>query len=110
MQHLHSISQVSEMLGISIPNLRFWEKEFKQLKPYRTRGGTRKYTESDIELLQQIIYLTENEKLTLEGVKQKLAKKNDSLACNAKIAQTLKEVKAELTGILELIEDYIEKK
>ncbi|MDR2840791.1 MAG: MerR family transcriptional regulator, partial [Paludibacter sp.] len=96
MEKLQSISQVAEMLNVSIPTLRFWETEFKQLKPYRTRGGTRKYSEKDIDLIKTIIYLTENKKLTLEGVKQELAKNPDVESRNAQIAQSLKEIKSDL--------------
>ena len=37
----YSISEVSEILGVTQSNLRFWEKEFKQLKPKRNAKGTR---------------------------------------------------------------------
>ena len=48
----YSISEVAEMFSINQSNLRFWEKEFKQLKPRRNDKGTRFYTKEDIQLVK----------------------------------------------------------
>ena len=53
----YSISEVAEMLGLAQSTLRFWEKEFPQLRPRLTSGGTRKYTTEDINLVRTIKYL-----------------------------------------------------
>ena len=76
----YSISEVAEMFSINQSNLRFWEKEFKQLKPRRNDKGTRFYTKEDIQLVKQIMYLINEQKLTLEGVRKKLSEKKDSIA------------------------------
>jgi len=44
----YSISEVASMFNVNQSNLRFWEKEFKQLKPRRNEKGTRFYTNEDI--------------------------------------------------------------
>ena len=51
----YSISEVAEMLNVNQSNLRFWEKEFKQLKPKRNDKGTRFYTQEDINVLKKIM-------------------------------------------------------
>lgn len=71
----YSISEVSSMLGVSQSLLRFWETEFRELKPAKNKKGTRSYTQSDIELLRRIHYFTKECGLTLEGTRQQL--KND---------------------------------
>lgn len=95
----YSISEVSQMLGISLSNLRFWEKEFKQLKPRRNPKGTRFYTSEDVTLLKQIIYLVNDQNLTLEGARQKLHQKKDQVAKQHELVERLKKIKSELKGL-----------
>lgn len=94
----YSISEVSEMLGVSQSNLRFWEKEFKQLKP-RRHNNNRFYSKDDITLLKQIIFLTSDQKLTLDGAKRKLSQKKDSVTKQQELVERLKLIKHELVGI-----------
>ena len=73
----YSISEVAEMFSINQSNLRFWEKEFKQLTPRRNDKGTRFYTKEDIQVVKQILFLINEQKLTLEGVRKKLNEKTE---------------------------------
>tara|TARA_B100000989_G_scaffold223328_1_gene170826 strand:- start:479 stop:850 length:372 start_codon:yes stop_codon:yes gene_type:complete len=59
--------------------LRFWEKEFKQIKPYIFSGKRRYYDNNTIEILKKIQFLLKNEGLTLKGVKKKLKEDNSYL-------------------------------
>jgi len=95
----YSISEVAKMFGINQSNLRFWEKEFKQLKPKRNDKGTRFYTPDDIQIIKQIIYLTTDQKLTLDGARRKLSQKKDSIAKQQEVVERLKVIRKELIGI-----------
>lgn len=95
----YSIAEVSQMLGINASNLRFWEKEFKQLKPRRNPKGTRFYTLEDIALIKQIIYLVNEQNLTLEGARQKLSQKKDHVTKQLELIERLKGIKTELKGM-----------
>ena len=53
----YSISEVASMFNVNQSNLRFWEKEFKQLKPRRNDKGTRFYTKDDITTIKKIIFV-----------------------------------------------------
>jgi DNA-binding transcriptional MerR regulator len=79
--------------------LRFWEKEFTQLKPKRNEKGTRFYSPDDIQVIKQIIYLVSEQKLTLDGAKRKLSQKKDAVAKQQEIVERLKAIKQELLGI-----------
>jgi DNA-binding transcriptional MerR regulator len=68
----YTISEVSNMTGLEAYVLRYWEKEFPQLKPRKNRGGSRLYTSKDIEVVNQINYLRTKEKLTIAGARNKL--------------------------------------
>ncbi len=69
-----SISEVSELVDEEQHILRYWEKEFSQLKPKKNRGGNRAYSRKDIELIRLVKKLMRNEKLSLKGAKDFLAK------------------------------------
>lgn len=99
----YSISEVSEMLKVSASSLRFWEREFKQLKPHRTPKGTRLYTKEDVEVIKQIKFLTDDQKLTLQGAQKKLSQKKDTVSKQHEIVERLKKVKSELKGIIKAL-------
>ena len=95
----YSISEVAEMFKVNQSNLRFWEKEFKELKPRRNEKGTRFYTPEDIQIIKQIIYLINDQKLTLSGAKSRLGQKKDVIAKQQELVERLKKIRAELLGI-----------
>jgi len=95
----YSISEVANMFGINQSNLRFWEREFSQLKPKRNAKGTRFYSPDDIQVIKQIIYLTTEQKLTLDGAKRKLSQKKDVIAKQQEVVERLKRIRTELIGI-----------
>ncbi len=95
----YSISEVSEMLGLSQSNLRFWEKEFKHLKPRRNNKGTRFYNKEDIEIIKTILFLVNEQKLTLDGAKRRLEQKKDSVTKQLLLVDRLKRIRQELKGI-----------
>ena len=80
-----TIGEVAEILGlvnkrngnINTHTIRYWEKEFKQIKPKIFSGKRRYYDEKNIELLKKIHFLLKSEGLTIKGVK-KLLEKNVS--------------------------------
>jgi DNA-binding transcriptional MerR regulator len=100
----YSISEVAEMFNINQSNLRFWEKEFKQLKPKRNKGNTRFYTNEDIQTVKMIIFLVEDKKLTLEGAKLQLSQKKESLIKQQELVERLKVMRTELLAIAKEIE------
>jgi DNA-binding transcriptional MerR regulator len=95
----YSISEVAEMFHVNQSNLRFWEKEFKQLKPKRNTKGTRFYSPDDISVIKSIFYLVNEQKLTLEGAKRKLSQKKDAVAKQSEVVERLKLIRKELIGI-----------
>ena len=52
--------------------LRYWESEFKLLRPKKNPAGQRLYRRRDLELVQRIKALLYDERLTLEGAKKRL--------------------------------------
>ncbi len=88
----YSIGEVAEMLGVNTSMLRFWETEFKELRPVKNKRGTRSYTQQDIDLLRRIHYLTKECGLTLDGARQQL-KSDKAPDRNLQVVETLTELK-----------------
>ncbi len=82
------IGEVSEILDVEPYVLRYWESEFKILKPTRTRARQRLYHKKDLELLMEIKHLLYDEKFTIAGAKKRLQemKKQSSAEKKAKKA------------------------
>lgn len=103
-----NISEVSERTDIPAHTLRYWETEFKQLKPER-HSGIRKYSPLDVELVKKIKDLLYNKKLTIPGAKKCLTvdrrKKNMSnMQVDVSDSKILEEIKQELKEILDILE------
>jgi len=95
------IGEVSEILDVEPYVLRYWESEFKILKPTRTRARQRLYHKRDLELLMEIKHLLYDEKFTIAGAKKRLQemkklssaeKKAKKPAKNAKVREELESV------------------
>ena len=59
MERLYRIRVVADLVGMSEPLLRAWERRYGLVKPRRTPGGYRAYTAQDVELLRRVKQLTE---------------------------------------------------
>lgn len=94
-----SIREVADKLKVRQSTLRFWEKEIKILNPSKSAGGTRRYVQKDIDLLEQIKFLIEEQHLTLAGVNERLSTNQNNDEKRVKVIQTLKSIRHELNEI-----------
>lgn len=74
----YSIGEIAEMFHVNTSLIRFWEKEFPQLKPTKNSSGVRKYTKKDVETFYKIYHLIKEEGFTLEGAKKHFAEVRQS--------------------------------
>jgi len=102
------IGEVSDIVGVPPYVLRFWETEFKQVKPKRTDTGQRMYRRQDVALVLQIKYLLHERKFTLEGARQHLKRKAGSSKKSHPVPppQGLSEIREELIRIRDLIDAH----
>ena len=82
-----TIGEVAQILNLvsqkdgsfSTHTIRFWEKEFKQIKPKIFIGNRRYYDEHAINMLKKIKYLLKDKGMTLNGVKKVLNSKDSEI-------------------------------
>ena len=68
----YSISELSQIIDEEQYVLRYWEREFSEIRPRKNRAGNRAYTSSDIAIIQLIRRLLRQERLTIQKAKDKL--------------------------------------
>jgi len=66
------ISEVSKLTALEPYVLRYWESEFKVIKPIRTKSRHRLYRRKDLEILFEIKKLLYEEQYTIAGAKKRL--------------------------------------
>ena len=79
-QAYKTIGEVAKILDLkvnkkgSLPThiIRFWETQFKQIKPKILNSNRRYYDEKNIDLLKKIKYLLKDQGMTIKGVKKLL--------------------------------------
>ena len=110
-----SIGEVAKILNLinkkkgtlNTHTIRFWEKEFKQIKPKILNGNRRYYNNETIELLKKIKYLLKEQGMTINGVK-KVLKSHKSLKLDVLQNNSIKSdynIKIKLKKISNLIKD-----
>ena len=109
-----SIGEVAEYLNLVNPKtgllntytLRFWEKEFKQIKPKIFAGKRRYYDEDTIKLIKKIKFLLKEKGMTINGVKNHLNSNNSDLdEINNTSINTKNILKSKINKISKIIKD-----
>jgi len=99
------IGEVSKILGVEPYVVRYWESEFKTIKPVRTTSDQRLYRKKDVEKLVTIRNLLYSEQFTIAGAKKKLSglKREDSSVSEDSYRDRLVRIKKELLKIREMV-------
>ncbi len=110
-----TIGEVAQILNLinkkkgslSTHTIRFWEKEFRQIKPKFFTGNRRYYDENSINILKKIKYLLKNKGMTLNGVKMVLNSENSDVdeLYNTSIKQK-KIIKSKVLKLKKIISDF----
>jgi Predicted transcriptional regulators len=116
MEKMYNISEVSKLLNLINPKtlkpsnyiLRYWEKEFKQIKP-KIINKRRYYTKKQVLTLKFIKYLLKDKGMTIKGVKNVLKSNINSLddynSYGLKTEYHKKNIKSKTKEILKKIEN-----
>ena len=104
-----SIGEVAKILNLvnekkgtlNTHTIRFWEKEFKQIKPKILNGNRRYYNNDTIKILKKVKYLLKDQGMTINGAKKVLNSNkslkldelpNNSISVNYSIKKKLKKI------------------
>ena len=84
--------------------IRYWEKEFKQIKPKILNGNRRYYDEKNIKLLKKVYFLLKQQGMTINGVK-KILNNNEPLKLDETANDSIKAdiLKTKLVNISKII-------
>ncbi len=107
-----TIGEVVKILGLKnrsgqrapTHTIRYWEKEFKQIKPKILNGNRRYYDKVNIDLLKKIKFLLKDQGMTINGVKKMLNLANsnnlDEISNKTIRADNIKNKIANITKLL----------
>lgn len=98
------IKEVSSITGVPTYVLRFWETEFKKIRPKRTDTGQRLYRKEDIEFIFKIKHLLYIEKFTIQGARQHLASLEKEKKKNLS-THVIDEIRDELESIRNILSE-----
>lgn len=100
------IGEVSRILGVEPYVVRYWETEFKSIRPERSSSSQRLYRRKDLEQLLLIKDLLYNKKFTISGARQKLLdmKKSGTATVEREDSDRLLEIKKGLLEIRKMID------
>lgn len=108
-KHFYTMGDVCKLTGTKAHVLRYWEGQFKLLRPARRYSGHRKFTKQDVDLINRIKFLILEKKFTLEGAKKEINKMStkpslESPASHkASAVPILQEIKNDIEACLEIM-------
>ena len=116
-QTYRSIGEVVKILNLKSKNsqslpthtIRFWEKEFKQIKPKVFIGNRRYYDEKNINILKKIKFLLKDQGMTIKGARQILNNKEplklDEIANKSIKAYNFKNKVVRISNLIKTLKD-----
>jgi DNA-binding transcriptional MerR regulator len=108
----YRIGEVAELVGVEPHVLRFWETEFRTIRPQKSRKGQRIYSRRDVDKLLRVKELLYGQGFTIAGARKRLREAGVEPAAPgdpaermaSKMRQTLVELRSEVAGLLEELE------
>ncbi len=101
----YSIGEVAVMFNVNASLIRFWEKEFKIIKPKKNKKGNRLFTPEDIKNFRLIHHLVKEKGYTLKGAKESLKQNPEDIDNKAEVLESLSRIRKQLVEIKESFED-----
>jgi DNA-binding transcriptional MerR regulator len=115
-----TIGEVAKLIGLvnqknghlQTHTIRYWETQFKQIKPKIMAGGRRYYTEKDLKIINFIKFLLKEKGLTINGVKKILNENQTSyldddinLGVYNPVIKTTENIKKKIKNISKIIKE-----
>jgi len=102
----YSIREAAKIADLQPHVLRYWETEFKELRPKKNRAGNRIYRDTDLSLIVEIKELLHDNRFTIEGARQEMKKRREegTLGQEGNKKKVIDEVRQGLNDILEMLD------
>jgi DNA-binding transcriptional MerR regulator len=102
------IGEVAGLVGVEPHVLRYWEREFRSVRPTKSAKGQRVYSRRDVDTLMRVRELLYKEGFTIAGAKKKLQKAgveprevDPEARAAARVREKLAALKSEIEAFLE---------
>ncbi|HEY2406007.1 MAG TPA: MerR family transcriptional regulator [Polyangiaceae bacterium] len=113
----YRIGEVSQIVGVEPHVLRYWESEFRSIRPQKSRKGQRIYSRRDVDKLIKVKDLLYTHGFTIAGARKRLreggaepeteqAVKAPAPAPATTLRSTLLEIRGELLAMLHELEPH----
>lgn len=105
------IGEAARLCAVKPYVLRYWETEFRSLKPQKTRSKQRLYRRTDVEQLLQIRHLLYDQRFTIEGARTRLRELGHDEAAPAPLpppevdTETMRKIKQAVIELIALVEE-----
>ena len=90
----YRIKEVCSLTGLKPHVLRYWEQEFKDIKPLKSSKGQRLYKKKDLHAIFTIKKLLYEKKFTIDGAKKYMSDRKG----------LLEEIRQELTEVIRILQ------
>ncbi len=104
----YRIGEVAGLVGVEPHVLRYWETEFRGIRPQKSRSGQRVYSRRDVEKLMRVKELLYAQGFTIAGARKRLregglepaAPDEPTVGSSRLLRETLRELRAEVAAML----------
>ena len=101
-----SIREVSELCSVEPHVLRYWETEFKHIRPVKKSGNRRFYRHRDVYAVLQIKHLLYDLNFTIRGAKKRLMSGDlNDIVDQQDVKTSLRMIREELISARDLLAD-----
>lgn len=107
LKRYYSISEVAKIFNVNESLLRYWEKEFANIKPHKTKSGVRQYTQSDIDEIRTVHNLLKVRGMKIATARDVLAKNKQGVSNTTQILDELQSLKSELIALRNELNDLV---
>ena len=102
----YSIGEVAEIFELNTSTLRFWEKEFSELRPKKNERGVRKYTPENMEAVRRIYHLVKERGFTLKGARQKYKDNPTDVVQTEDVVRRLLKIKGDMESLRKQLDSF----
>ena len=99
------VGETAGLIGVEPHVLRYWESEFSNIRPMKSKKGHRVYTRKDVEIFQLVRKLLHVDKYSIKGAKKRLRQEQKEKKSEVESVQPQKE---QLKVILEKTKELLE--